>query len=164
MLTRQAGQAAERQLSTERRGPATHALEPGRLAHLLARARPRALDTALIAGADPSSSRQLAARARLLTSASHRTLLASSIERLTQSAYRPVSRRRVCPCREAVLANAQPLRELATRLRADRPLYARGIAIVDELVSDGTGPIYRGGAAALAQRLSVVFAATSGAE
>src|SRR5271166_1127413 len=87
------------------------ALEPGRLARLLARARSASLDDALIAGADPAGSRQLAARALRLTSPRFRTSLADALERLLQAAQGPPSRRRVCPRRRTALANAPELLE-----------------------------------------------------
>ncbi len=137
--------------------------KPPRLARLAARVRPGALDRALIAGCDPARSCQLATRAATLTSKRHRSMIADGLERMLQAAQRsPSSRIRVRPRREAVLANAVELRELAAEVRGTAPLYARGIAIVAELLSDGTGPAYLGDGDTLARRLHEARAALCG--
>jgi hypothetical protein len=61
-------------------------------------------------------------------------------------------------------ANAGELRALASMLRESRPLYAAGIAAATELVSDGTGPMYRADPAALAHALELARAAMGGSE
>jgi hypothetical protein len=149
-------------LSSLYRHPGGRALEPGRLARLLARARAGSLDRALIAGADPAGSRQLAARAAALTSPRVRALTADGLERLLQAAQGPPSRRRVLPRRDPVLASASELRELATRLREPAPLYARGVAIAGELLTDGSGPVYLGDRQSLALKLHEARAALAG--
>jgi hypothetical protein len=141
---------------------AARTLEPGRVARLLARVRAGSLDDALIAGADPADSRQLAARAFELTSRRFRTSLADGLERLLQAAQGPPSPRRVLPRRSTALANACELRELAALLRGASPLYARGVAVLDRLLIDGSGPAYVGDAEALARRLRESRAAMVG--
>ena len=69
-----------------------HTLDPGRIARLLARTRSGALDRALIAGADPASSPQLAARTTILTSPGFRGLIADGLERLLLVAEGPTRR------------------------------------------------------------------------
>ena len=49
--------------------------------------------------------------------------------------------------------NEAPVRELARGWTRARPLYARGLARLERLLSDGTGPVFRGGAGALAAEL-----------
>ena len=58
------------------------------------------------------------------------------------------------PFKRAAEANARELHALAARLRGPGPLYARGIAMLSRLLTDGAGPAYsdrRGDV--LAQRL-----------
>lgn len=121
--------------------------------------RSQSLDRALIAGADPSSSAQLAARAAQLTSARTRALIAEGLERLLRVAQGP--RRRWCAVsrRGELLANASRLHELAGLLVSDAPLYARGIAMLNQLLTDGTGPAYLGEGERLARQLDEARAA-----
>jgi hypothetical protein len=135
--------AAEEALKSER------ALCPSRPARLAARVFWGRLDRALIGGADPSSSPRLAARAALLTAPRTRAELADSLDLIVASAQQPPSLRRVRPRPSSVLASAPLMRELAATLRGPSPLYARGIAMLHRLLTDGTGPMYasRDGAA-----------------
>jgi hypothetical protein len=128
--------AAEDALRSQR------ALRPPLSARVSARVLGGRLDRALIDGADPASSPQLAARAAMLTSRCTRSELADGLDVVLASAQRPPSRRRVLPRHASVLANAALLRELSNVLRAPGPLYAGGIARVHELLTDGTGPMY----------------------
>ncbi len=137
---------------------------PGPVVRIAARVRAHWLDRELVAGADPSASRQLAARAATLTSRRFRGLLASGLDQLVVSARAPAGRLRVCPRRSSTLANAEELRELASMLRGRAPLYASGIAALGALVTDPSSPAYLGGRDALAQRLRVARAAMSGGE
>ncbi len=141
---------------------AERTIEPGWISRGLARVRARALDRALISGADPSDSTQLAARACKLTSPSNRALLATGIERLLAAAIAPPSRAHLAPQRATVLAQDGQLRELVTLLRGWSPLYARGLAMLGELLTDGTGPVYRGQPEALGWRLEEARGALAG--
>jgi hypothetical protein len=145
-------------LATER------ALKPGRLAGLLARARASALNESLIAGADPADSRPLAARALQLTSPRSRAALASGLGTLLWSAQAAPSRWRVRPQRDAVCANASALGELASLLVSTSPLYARGVAMVERLLTDGTGAAYHGDTELLARTLEECRAAITGSD
>ncbi|MGA2927509.1 MAG: hypothetical protein ABSG43_16240 [Solirubrobacteraceae bacterium] len=116
-------------------------LRPNAVARVAAWIRQRALDQALIDGADPMSDSQLAARARQLASRSSRRALADGLERLAGAGSTP-SRSPVRPARAAVGANASELLALAALLRGPTPMYARGIALLRTLVTDGTGPAY----------------------
>jgi hypothetical protein len=55
-----------------------------------------------------------------------------------------------------VLANVEDLRELERTLRASSPLQARALASLTDLLSDGTGPVFRGDARALRERIGEV--------
>lgn len=123
-----------------RRSPALFC--PSWFARVLVRVRARSLDRALIKGADPAASAQLALHARRLTSPRMRAAVASSLERLAVSEPDSFRRFQVLPFREAGRANARQLGEIAARLRDPAPVYSPGVARLRQLVSDGTGPVY----------------------
>jgi len=125
----------------------------GRLACLTARVRSHSLDRELGAGADPASSPRLAARAAQLTSPGTRAAVADGLERLLSAARGPQRRWSALSRHRQLLANAAELQDLAALLRGDTPLYARGIAILNQLLTDGTSPAYHGDDEALALQL-----------
>lgn len=130
---------------------AVRTLDPGWLARLGARVRSRSLDSELVAGADPAANPQLAARAQRLTARATRLRIAGALERLARTSSESRTSVRVLPSRAAVCANAVELDALAALLRGPVPVYARGIAMLRLLVTDGTGPAYsdrQGGALA----------------
>jgi len=129
---------------------------PGRRARLTARVHARALDRALAAGADPAASAPLAARAALLTSPGFRASAAEGLERLLRGAQGPHRRWWALARHTTVLANSSELAALASLLHSDRPAYARGIAILNLLLTDGTGAAYQGGPSDLARELRAV--------
>jgi hypothetical protein len=129
-------------------------LEPNASARLLARVFAGRLDRALIDGADPASSPRLAARAAQLSSASTRRALADALDGLVRAAQRPQRRWWALSSPSSVLANSSQLHELASLLDGRGPVYARGVALVSELLHDGTGPVYQGRAGDLARALS----------
>jgi hypothetical protein len=137
-------------------------LEPGALARFLARAHPSSLDKALIAGSDPTASRQLAARAATLTGLRNRTAIAEGLERLLAAAQGSPRGAMALQRGGHVVANASLLVELSAVLRGSAPIYARGIAMVNQLLTDGTGPAYVGDGVALANRLHEARAAIDG--
>jgi hypothetical protein len=132
---------------------ADRAFDLGHLARLRARVLPGALDKALIAGSDPSSSRWLAARAAALTARGSRAAIGDSLERLLEVAEGTPRRAMALRRGGHVVANASALRALAAVLRGTDPLYARGIAMANRLLTDGTGPAYLGDREALARGL-----------
>jgi hypothetical protein len=138
---------------------AERALSPSWRARLAARLFGAGLDRALIDGADPAASQPLCARAGRLTSPPIRRDLAEGLELIASRAQTPSRRWWAVPRVSAADANAEQLRELAALLR-DRPApQARGVAIVLRLLSDGTGPMYNGNAAALERELREARAA-----
>lgn len=116
--------------------------EPGLTARLAARLRGHALDGALIEGADPAATEQLAARAARLTSRSMRREVARGLDRLALDDRAAGGRWHVHPFRAAAADNAPELHALAARLREPGPLYARGIAMLNRLLTEGAGPAY----------------------
>jgi hypothetical protein len=137
-------------------------LHPGPLARLTARVRWQSLDRALVAGADPSGSPQLAARTAQLTSPRTRLLVAEGLERLLRAAQGPQRRWWAVSRRDPLLANASTLHELAGMLVSGTPLYARGLAMLNQLLTDGNGPVYHGTAESLARRLDQARVALEG--
>lgn len=121
---------------------ATCLLLPSAAVRIVARLRRATLDRELIEGADPAACRLLAARAAQLSSAPTREWIAAGLERLALSPDAPRSRVRITPSSAAMLANRSELLELAALLRRDRPLYARGVAMLKVILTDGAGPAY----------------------
>lgn len=114
---------------------------PGLGARIAARVRGRQIDRALIEGADPARSARLAARAARLTERGSRVAVAEGLERwLDGCAGR--GHLTVTPNRRAIDVNRAELSELVAMLRAPVPVYARGVAMVRRLLSDGTGVAY----------------------
>lgn|ERR1700761_6262750 len=137
-------------------GPdANRLLAPGRWTRLLARSRHAALDRAIASGVDVSASPLLAARAAQLTRPGMRRQVAASLEQVAAfSDGCSYPRFRVVPRRAVTRQNREELIKLAGILRDGGPAYARGIALLELVVTDGAGPAYtdRDGAR-LAQRL-----------
>jgi hypothetical protein len=102
------------------------------------------LDRALAEGADPSSSRRLARRAKQLCGRSVRCELATEIERMIEAAAeppRPLSA--AVPLNRRAIEEARPLLlTLADDLRTDQPVKAHGVAIARQLLMDGGSPLY----------------------
>lgn len=117
-------------------------LRPSPAVRVAARLRRGKLDRALTNGADPAASPQIAARTTQLGSGSIRGRIAEGLERLALSADGPRGRLRILPSRAAILGNQSELLELAAKLRNDGPLYARGVAMLNVVLTDGTGPAY----------------------
>jgi hypothetical protein len=121
---------------------ATRLLGPSAAVRVAARLRWGMLDRALTEGADPAASPLIAARTTQLGSRYIRGRIADGLERLALSVDNPRGRFRILPSRAAVLGNRSELLELAGTLRNDGPLYARGVAMLNVVLTDGTGPAY----------------------
>ncbi len=103
------------------------------------------LDRELARGASPDASVELAVRARmLLREATRRSLAQAVIRLLAATGPRPAGRTAQVPVnRQGVRAARPELAALLTRLLDGRPVEVRGLARLSELLSDGTGPLYR---------------------
>jgi hypothetical protein len=114
------------------------------LDRLRARLRARALDRALAAGESSESEPAVALRARRLTEISKRAELARTLSQLVRRARAASSTAtsQVPIARRAVLSAAEELSQLATELVTPGPVGAGGVAQVQLLISDGTGPLY----------------------
>jgi hypothetical protein len=109
---------------------------------LLAHLQAGSLDRELARGDAPESCEYLAARAQLLSSPRYRRGLAASLQRLVTGTGGAVSVRHFV-ARRQVAAAAGELSELAERLREPGLVSARGVAMVCELLREGTGPLYQ---------------------
>jgi hypothetical protein len=134
------------QLILKRLGPWHQVLAHGQAARL---------DRALAAGTSPEASASLAARAGRLTSTEFRRDLAASLRRILVAAGEPArpaaaatsigpARALRIPLRTTRISQSAPLlADLASRLLEPGPVPARGVALVVQLLADGTGPLYR---------------------
>ncbi len=137
--------------------------KPGAAARLLARLRWFSLNERLIAGEDPAGSMLLTAHASRLTGSRRRETVARALEGLVTAAAQPRRMSRVGLDRAAVQANEPAIRAAARRLEMRGPLYARGVARLERLVTDARGPAFCGGVAALARELATAEAELCGA-
>jgi hypothetical protein len=150
--------------STPRLSAARTESRPPRLTvRLAARLRWFSLDERLVAGEDPSSSELLTAHVARLTSAQSREAVADGLSALMRAAEQPARMSRVSPDRSAVLANRQTLEDLAERLESRAAVYALGVARLERLIADSTGPAFAGGVKALADELTSAVAELGGA-
>jgi len=102
------------------------------------------LDESLARGVDPVSSAELELRALQLCSAKYRRRLARSLVRMLCDACRPspflrpqvpVRRREIHACEDDMAA-------LIRRLADGEPVDPCGIALTQQLLTDGAGPLY----------------------
>jgi hypothetical protein len=120
---------------------------------LLARWMAGRLDRELAAGASPEASAFLSARAMQLTSMKSRRDLATSLQRILVAAGQlpaglPLEAAALHPprlplCLARIGQSAGPLARLARSLAVAGPVPAQGVAMVSQLLADGTGPLYR---------------------
>jgi hypothetical protein len=103
-----------------------------------------ALDRRLARGADPSECAQLARRARQLTSRRIRAGLAEGILNLLEAAEEPQrSLTAAVPLqRREIVAERGLLLTIAEDLRSEDELSPRGVALVEQLLTDGESPFY----------------------
>jgi hypothetical protein len=118
---------------------------------LLAHCTATRLDRALAAGTSPETSISLAVRAMQLTSGKYRRQLATGLQRIlataTQQPATPSWANTVHPTRlplsrKRIGRSAGPLAALASYLSATGPVPVQGVAMVSQLLTDGTGPLY----------------------
>jgi hypothetical protein len=127
---------------------------------MLARVLAARLDRQLGDGARPESNTILAARAMFLTSPAYRRALAASLRRMLMASVSADTRPRLAVGRSSAGVARQPhvplrrnqiatsasgLAGLASLLTGPNPVPARGVAMVNLLLADGGGPLYRAG-------------------
>ena len=104
------------------------------------------LDRSLAAGIPPESDVLLALRAERLARPSTRSELAAAVQRLVREATEPqhgFSRAPSLAVLSRVAQARSELESLAEHLLAPVPVSARGVALVEILLRDGTGPLFR---------------------
>ena len=104
----------------------------------------------------------LAAHAARLTSVAERHTIARALRRAVRDANDDTGATRSgrVPMHRANIASAEALiAQVALRLQVPHPVNARGMARLRQLLSDGTGPLYRYGSGDLAGRLNTALAA-----
>lgn len=117
-------------------------LAPGALARTTARIRRLDLDRRLARGEDPAGSMVLAARAAHLACPVTRRRLARALERFALIGTGGLPPLRGAPLRGAVAPNRDAILDLADRLRRSPLLYVRGIAALELILIDSSGPAY----------------------
>ncbi len=141
--------------------------QPSWLIAMRAGVRRSSLDAALAAGADPCASRPLAHRAARLTSERVRYKLANWVAEILATPTRPP--RGFCVAVEpdrGEVATAEPLLlRVWELLRSGAPVYARGMAMLEDLLGHGGSPLYlpamRG---QLSSQLELIIAALEGSQ
>jgi hypothetical protein len=107
------------------------------------------LDEELAHGTPPENSPELAVRAAKLARPRTRRMLAESLRRLRRRAEEAASRAASPRVLEVPLDHLRPLHDeiegLVRRLDAPVPVPARGVALVQLLLSDGAGPVHHVG-------------------
>ena len=107
------------------------------------RAQRRLADELLLAGAAAYPDSLLGGRAHELTSERERRMLARSLERTVRELEGRVLPSAVPLNRAGARPHVELVRALARRLRADEPVTARGVLLVQEFLGDGHGsPLY----------------------
>lgn len=108
---------------------------------VMARCLAARLDRQLARGVRPEASTGLAVRATHLTSMKFRRNLAASLRRILTAEPRVPPRVSIRMAR--IRQSAPELAELSGQLLRPGPVPARGVAMVCELLTDGSGPLYR---------------------
>jgi hypothetical protein len=109
----------------------------------LATLRRATLDRCLADGDVTADSPELAARAWQITRTAERERLAAALDHVLIRAQRPWSRGAAVPVsREQVEVARHEILYIAGRLRDERRVRPRGVALLRRLLSDGGGPLY----------------------
>ncbi|MGV0746366.1 hypothetical protein [Mycolicibacterium sp. XJ870] len=150
--------------ATDRVVDAHPACRPSIHARLTAWLRPGKLDAMLAVGVAAPSGSPLAVRADRLTSTSERQMIARALRRAVSEAAQPqgasVHLSTRIPLHRTNIAAAEPMIDAITlRLHSPRPVSARGMARLNRVLSDGSGPLYAYGRGDLTGRLGAALAA-----
>jgi hypothetical protein len=105
-----------------------------------------ALDREIACGVATWRSPRHATRSLQLTSRRRRDSLAATLEDTLRTARRPsigsLFTAVISPCRGSVLGCSSQLSDLVVSLRGPEPVHAEGIALLQELLCNGAGPLY----------------------
>ncbi len=130
-------------VARDERGLPAGLRDAGTLTKFRARLQGRSLDRALAIGADPASAAVLARRAAWLTSPRNRRGLARALRRtLDPPSGRPGPSPAIAPHQGELAAVRLPLAAVAALLESDEPIYSRGVAKVQLLLTEGDSPLY----------------------
>ena len=135
---------------------------PSVRARVTARLRAQRFDRALAVGVPAPAGSALAVHAARLTSVAERHAVAEALRRAVRDANDDpgATQSGRVPMHRANIAAAEALiDQVRLRLQVPHPVSARGMARLRQLLSDGTGPLYRYGRGDLAGRLGAVLAA-----
>ncbi|WP_226864320.1 hypothetical protein [Mycolicibacterium baixiangningiae] len=119
------------------------------------------LDAQLAVGTAAAPGTALAVRATRLTTRRNREALARTLCRSVHDARdRTLFSDPRLPLNRANILSAEPvIDDIVARLRAPEPVHARGVARLNRVLADGTGPLYRFGRGDLVGRLGASHAA-----
>ena len=114
---------------------------------LRARTRAGALDRQLAAGVPSWRTELHAARALQLTGPRHRRAVAEALQRLERRSIQPIHSGTILalvvpPCRASVRECAWQIEALVALLHSGDPIAVEGMARLQVLLHDGTGPLY----------------------
>lgn len=109
---------------------------------LIVQWRSAELDRQLAAGMNPWRSDVLALRARRITRRRSRSQLAGGLLRAIRAAQGVTGFSAAVRPHPEVLDARTTMSAIARRLRAPEPVAARGVAMVQMLLTDSTGPLY----------------------
>lgn len=144
-------------IETSRREPIPR---PSMTARLAARLRASRLDRLIAVGVPaPAGSAQAAHEARLVSTA-EREAIARSLRTAIADVRGGLLLSTRVPLHVPNIAAAEDMIDTVTlRLHSPRPVSARGMARLRQILSDGTGPMYRYGRGDLRGRLGAALAA-----
>lgn len=134
---------------------------PSVVARLVARLRSGHLDRMIAVGVPaPLGSAQAAHETRLTSSAERESIARSLRSTVTDARGRGVLLSSTLPLHVPNITAAEDVIDAVTlRLHSPRPVNARGMARLRQILSDGTGPLYRYGRGDLRGRLGAALAA-----
>lgn len=141
--------------------PAEATTAPSIRARLAARLRAGRFDRLLAVGVPAPAGSALAAHEARLTSTAERAAIARSLRTTVADARgRGLLLSSRMPLHVPNITAAEDVIDAVTlRLHAPRPVSARGMARLRQILSDGTGPLYRYGRGDLRGRLGAALAA-----
>ncbi|WP_006243624.1 hypothetical protein [Mycolicibacterium tusciae] len=134
---------------------------PSMRSRLIARLRAGRLDGLLAVGVPAPAGSALAAHEARLTSSAEREAIARSLRATVADARdrRVLLSSRVALNVPNIAAAEDVINAIALRLHSPRPVSARGMARLRQILGDGTGPLYRYGRGDLRGRLGAALAA-----
>ncbi len=130
-------------------GPALILRRNGWFLRLATKALAYSLDRRLAEGSPPEKSSLLAARAQQLIARHHRDVLAERWAALISGGTRSLapSSKRLAVNHAALVSCETTICDIVQQLRSTAPIGAHGVALLNDLLSDGCGPLFDPGRA-----------------